>query len=379
MSARFDSKSPAPAGTIDSASNGAATGTAASAGANASAIMYATPELVISSSAPACSPQGRKRVVVLATGGTIAGVGAAGKSVGYESGQLTVEDLLSEVPEIAQVADIEAYQVCNVNSDDMTASLWLELAREIEALSAREDVTGFVVTHGTDTMDETAYFLNLVLDTRKPVILTGSMRPATATSADGPMNLYQSVVAAAAPESVDKGVMVCFSGCLYNARTVQKTNTHSVTTMSGGESGSCAVIRDDEVFYSSRTTKAHTAGTAFHVGDFTELPRVSVLYFNVDADPRLVQAAAAISDGLVIAGAGAGEFSKLFAAQIAQVEIPVVVSSRVGTGVIMPASMLVPHCIAASDLPPQKAAILLRLALAHGASSEEIARMFRAY
>ena len=169
MSARFDSKSPAPAGTIDSASNGAATGTidsasngaatgtAAPAGANASAIMYATPELVISSSAPACSPQGRKRVVVLATGGTIAGVGAAGKSVGYESGQLTVEDLRSEVPEIAQVAGIEAYQVCNVNSDDMTASLWLELAREIEALSSREDVTGFVVTHGTDTMDETAY------------------------------------------------------------------------------------------------------------------------------------------------------------------------------------------------------------------------------
>ena len=181
----------------------------------------------------------RKKVVILATGGTIAGVGEEGKSTGYASGQLSVDDLLKDVPQLSQVADVEAYQVCNVNSDDITAPIWLDLARTIDDMSLRSDVTGFVVTHGTDTMDETAYFLNLALKTGKPVVVTGSMRPSTATSADGPMNLYQAVVTAAAAESRAKGVLVAFSGRLYNARDVQKTSTHSMTTMSGGENGSC--------------------------------------------------------------------------------------------------------------------------------------------
>lgn len=321
----------------------------------------------------------RKKVVILATGGTIAGVGEEGKSTGYASGQLSVDDLLKDVPQLSQVADVEAYQVCNVNSDDITAPIWLDLARTIDDMSLRSDVTGFVVTHGTDTMDETAYFLNLALKTGKPVVVTGSMRPSTATSADGPMNLYQAVVTAAAAESRAKGVLVAFSGRLYNARDVQKTSTHSMTTMSGGENGSCGTIRDDKIFYTSQTTKLHTGHTEFDVSELVGLPKVSVLYFNVDADPDLIAFAAQRSQGLVIAGAGGGEFSQRFARAIAALDIPVVVSSRVGSGVIMSSTMVCKNAIPGNDLPPMKAAVLLRLALTVTQNPALIARMFDVY
>lgn len=166
-----------------------------------------------------------KKVILLATGGTIAGTGEAGKSTGYDSGTLTAEDLLSAVPQLAQVADVEAVQVCNVNSDDMTDRLWLKLLRTIHVYAADPNVAGFVVTHGTDTLEETAYFLNLTVKTEKPVVLTGSMRPATAISPDGPMNLYQAVCVAASPKAVGKGVLAVFADQIYDARTVAKRST----------------------------------------------------------------------------------------------------------------------------------------------------------
>ena len=319
----------------------------------------------------------KKRILILATGGTIAGVGAAGKSTGYASGQLGVEDLLAAAPEIAEVADIETMQVCNINSDDITAEIWIKLARTIKEQARRPEIDGFVITHGTDTMDETAFFLNLVLKTEKPVVITGSMRPSTATSADGPMNLYQAVVTAASWKSEGMGVLGLFSGRIFSARDVQKTSTHSVVSMSGGENGSCGVIRDDVVLYSTKSTKRHTTQTEFTVDGLSSLPRVNILYFSVDADPALISMAAGLSDGLVIAGAGGGEYSKLFEAELRKLTIPVVVSSRVGSGVIM--SNSVPCGIAANDLPPQKAAILLRLALTETTDQAEIARMFEKY
>ena len=322
-------------------------------------------------------PTGRKRILILATGGTIAGVGAAGKSTGYASGQLGVEDLLAAAPEIGEVADIETLQVCNINSDDITAEIWIKLARTIKEQARRPEIDGFVITHGTDTMDETAFFLNLVLKTEKPVVITGSMRPSTATSADGPMNLYHAVVTAASWKSEGMGVLVVFSGRIFSARDVQKASTHSVVSMSGGENGSCGVIRDDVVLYSTKSTKRHTTQTEFTVDGLYSLPRVNILYFNVDADPALIPMAASLSDGLVIAGAGGGEYSKLFEAELRKLTIPVVVSSRVGSGVIM--SNSVPCGIAANDLPPQKAAILLRLALTETTDQAEIARMFEKY
>lgn len=321
----------------------------------------------------------RKKIVVLATGGTIAGVGEAGKAAGYKPGALTAEQLLAAVPELEQVADIEAIQICNVNSDDITAEIWLTLANTINEMAKAPDVAGFVITHGTDTMEETAYFLNLTVRTDKPVVLTGSMRPATSISADGPMNLYEAVCVAASDEAVGHGVLIVFSDRIYAARTMTKTSTYSVMAIAAGEMGSIGIVRDGAVYLYESPMKKHTTESAFDISGLTTLPKVSVLYFSVDADPELLRYAAEHSDGLVIAGAGAGEFSEKWIEIINGLTIPVIISSRIDDGVITKDNLLCKNTVAANTLPPQKAAILLRLALTGETSQEQLEALFEQY
>ena len=320
-----------------------------------------------------------RTVVLLATGGTIAGIGQARKTTGYQSGTMSAGDLLSSVPELGRIASINALQICNVNSDDMTGETWIELAKTINRMAQDPNVTGFVITHGTDTLEETAYFLNLTVKTDKPVVLTGSMRPATAISADGPMNLYQAVCVAASPDAAGRGVLVVFADHIYTARSVSKRSTYHVMAISAGEMGSIGIIRDEEVFLYATPEKRHTLHTEFDVAELTHLPRVSIVYFAVDADPELLSFAAAHSDGLVIAGAGAGEYSLAFKRVIDVLTIPVVISSRIDDGVITQGSVLSAVTVAADNLPPQKAAILLRLALTRTTDPAEIRRMFSLY
>ena len=319
------------------------------------------------------------RIVILATGGTIAGTGDDGKTVGYTPGALTAEELIDAVQGLDDVAQIEAIQICNVNSDDMTYAIWLELARTINEMAEDPDVKGFVITHGTDTMEETAYFLNLTVKTDKPVVITGSMRPITSLSSDGSMNLYQSVCVAASEDAVGKGVLVVFSDRIYSARSVTKTSTYHVTAISAGEMGCMGVVRDNAVFIYESPNKLHTTSTEFDVDEIVSLPKVSVLYFSVDADPDILSYAASISDGIVIAGAGAGEFSEAYKAIIDELEIPVVISSRIDDGIILRNNLLSDNSIAADNLSPQKAAILLRLALLITKDNEEIQEMFYKY
>ena len=325
-----------------------------------------------------CHEDGGK-IIVLATGGTIAGVGEAGKTAGYIPGALTAEELLFAVPQLADVAPIEAIQICNVNSDDITAEVWLTLANKINELADDPDVKGFVITHGTDTMEETAYFLNLTVKTNKPVVLTGSMRPATSISADGPMNLYEAVCVAASDEAVGKGVLIVFSDRIYAARSVTKTSTYNVMAISAGEMGAIGMVRDKTVFLYESPSKKHTTETEFDITGLSDLPKVSVLYFSVDADPELLRFAAEHADGLVIAGAGAGEFSKAWIEVINGLSIPVVISSRIDDGVITRDNLLCGNTVAANNLSPQKAAILLRLALTGDVSQEELERLFLQY
>ncbi len=319
------------------------------------------------------------KIIVLATGGTIAGVGEAGKTAGYIPGALTAEELLFAVPQLAEVAPIEAIQICNVNSDDITAEVWLTLANRINELADDPAVKGFVITHGTDTMEETAYFLNLTVKTDKPVVLTGSMRPATSISADGPMNLYEAVCVAASDEAVGKGVLIVFSDRIFAARSVIKTSTYNVMAVSAGEMGAIGVVRDNLVFMYESPSKLHTTETEFDIAGLSAFPKVSVLYFSVDADPELLRFAAEHSDGLVIAGAGAGEFSKKWIEVINGLSIPVVISSRIDDGVITRDNLLCGNTVAANNLSPQKAAILLRLALTGDASREYLERLFLQY
>lgn len=323
--------------------------------------------------------ESKAKVVVLATGGTIAGVGEAGKTTGYKPGSLTAEELLSAVPELADIAQIEAIQVCNVNSDDMTDEVWLTLADTINKMASDPDVKGFVVTHGTDTMEETAYFLNLTVKTDKPVVMTGSMRPSTSISADGPMNLYEAVCVAASDEAVGKGVLIVFSDGIYAARSVTKTSTYNVMAISAGEMGAIGVVRDNQVYLYETPVKAHTGESEFDISGLSELPDVSILYFYVDADPELLRYAAEHSDGLVIAGAGAGEFSEKWIDVIKDLSIPVLISSRIDDGVITKDNLLCENTVAANNLSPQKAAILLRLALTGDASQERLEELLQRY
>ena len=311
---------------------------------------------------------GKPKIVVLATGGTIAGVGEAGKTAGYKPGSLTAEELLAAVPELANVAEIEAIQVCNVNSDDITAEVWLTLANTINEMAQDPEIKGFVITHGTDTMEETAYFLNLTGKTDKPVVLTG------------PMNLYECVCVAASDDAVGKGVLIVFSDRIYAARTAAKTSTYSVTALAAGETGSIGIVRDEMVYLYESPSRKHTTASEFDISGLTALPKVSILYFSVDADPELLRYAAEHSDGLVIAGAGAGEFSEKWIEIIRGLTIPVVISSRIDDGVITRDNLLCENTVAANNLSPQKAAVLLRLALTEGTMSpEQLEELFLQY
>ena len=319
-------------------------------------------------------------VVILATGGTIAGAGEEGKETGYKSGTLSVDSLVDAVPGLTDISNIKAEQICNVNSDDITSEIWIELANKINEMAQDENVSGFVITHGTDTMEETAYFLNLVVKTDKPIVLTGSMRPATAISADGSMNLFQAVCVAASEESRGKGVMVVFSDKIFSARSVKKMSTYNVMAMSAGETGSIGVVRNDEVSFYENTTRKHTIDTEFDVKGESKLPKVQIVYFAVDSDPEILKYAAKNTEGLVIAGAGAGEFSEGFIDAINGLDIPVVISSRIDDGIITQDAVLCDKTVAANDLSPQKAAILLRLAIMNKTTTQdELIRLFDTY
>ena len=167
----------------------------------------------------------KENIVILGTGGTIAGSGSPGKTTGYQPGALDIQTVINSVPGLSDLANISGEEVTNVNSDDITEKDWLFLTRRINKLSKLDDVDGFVITHGTDTLEETAFFLNLTIKTDKPVVTTGSMRPATALSADGPFNLYQAVSLAANPQASGLGVLTVFSDAIFSARYVQKAST----------------------------------------------------------------------------------------------------------------------------------------------------------
>ena len=405
-----------------------------------------------------------KKIVILATGGTIAGAGEQGKDIGYKSGSIEAQTLIDAIPELKNVAHIFVEQVCNINSDDITSEIWISLARRIKELSengfgdSHENVDGFVIMHGTDTMEETAFFLSLTLggsapsvagNVAKPVILTGSMRPATAAEPDGPANLLFAVKSVvdlcerSVQESPDStlscppschpgfipgspscvelssqthfrnhhlenaenavGVYVAFAGKLMDARFVQKIHANDLDAFEAIStawssrtlcppglscppschpgfipgSPSCVELSSRTHF---RNHHLENAKIAFDLSNLRELPRVSVLYFNADADAELVRFAAERSAGLVIAGAGAGEFSRTWMNAVNEVvagaKIPVVISTRINRGCIVPEQLLVPGTIAAYDLPPAKAAVLLRLALTVTNDPEKIQKMF---
>jgi L-asparaginase len=325
-------------------------------------------------------------VVVLATGGTIAGAATTNVQAGYTSGQVGVEQLIAAVPEARKLANLRGEQISNIGSQDMNDEVWLKLANRVNALAAMPDVAGIVITHGTDTIEETAYFLNLVVKSNKPVVMTAAMRPATALSADGPLNFFNAVSVAASKDATGRGVLVVVNDWIHGAASLTKTNTTAVQTFLSPLSGLIGTVAYGQIEFYRGPIGKHTVNSEFSLEGVTTLPRVDIIMAYANMDGALIDAAvAAGAKGLVIAGVGNGNFTqaavKALAAQASK-GVVCVRASRVATGSVGRNVELEDDklgFVASLDKNPQKARVLLRLALLKSRSLADVQRIFDEY
>ena len=332
----------------------------------------------------------KPRIAVVSTGGTIVSSGASDTQLtGYSIEGLKVEDLIRAVPSLESIADIKVTEVCNIPSSCINEGIWIELARTVEANADQDDIDGIVITHGTDTMEETAFFLNLTLKTEKPVVMTGSMRPATALSADGPLNLYNAISVAGCSEAYGKGVLIVLNGLIAGARDTTKTNTTSVQTFQGRDFGTFGYVIGREAAFYTESTKPHTAKSKFAVERIARNlthTRVDIIYAHAGEDGVLIDAAvAAGAKGIVYAGTGHATISaKAEGAlkQAIQKGVVVVRASRTGSGPVLAGLERWQELgiIPSGTLSPQKARILLELSLsAHPGDRDAAAAAFLRY
>jgi L-asparaginase type II len=354
--------------------------------ASATAVTAPAPTTPTAAAAAARLPT----VWVLATGGTISAKGATSTSLTqYETGRVLGNELVEAVPEIAKVANVRTEQVTNVISADLALSDWLALARRIDAIFAADPgVAGIVITHGTNTMEETAYFLNLTVRHDRPVVLVGAQRPSTAISADGPLNLLNAVRVAASREARGKGVLLVMNDEINAAREVTKTSTFRVETFRAPDLGFLGYVDGDEVVFYRASTRRHTVNSEFDVRELRELPAVEIVYSYVEPSPAILQALfAGGTPGIVFAGTGGGGLSRFEKAVVrSALESPansrpvLVRSSRTGSGrVVDLAELDALGMIPADNLNPQKARILLMLALTRTRDPVEIRRIYAEY
>jgi L-asparaginase len=347
-------------------------------------LLLATSLVAIAQAAPATKPL--PSVVILATGGTIAGAQPKEGDAGYKSGSLSIESLMAAAPGMDKMARVTGEPIASIGSQDMNDMVWFKLARRANELLAKPEVDGIVVTHGTDTMEETSYFLDLVIKSDKPLVLVGSMRPATSTSADGPLNLYNAVAVAADPAAKGRGVLVVGNDDVHSGRDIQKMNTTDVQTFSSPERGIVGEIYYGKGTYFTVPSTRHTTKSEFSLDGLDALPRVDIVYAHANADGAMVRAAvAAEAKGIVLSGVGDGNATKPMIdalADAAKQGVIVVRSSRVGSGIIRRNIELNDDAmgfVAAMELNAQKARVLLRLGLTKTKDAKEIQRMFVEY
>ena len=343
--------------------------------------------VAIAIAAPMVGAQSRKpRVVIVATGGTIAGAAESTTAAGYKSGAVAVDVLIAAVPQMKSFADVSGVQVASVGSQDMNDEIWLKLAGEVNRLLAQQDVDGVAITHGTDTMEETAYFLNLVVKSDKPVVLTGSMRPSTSLSADGPLNIYNAVGVASDPRAKGRGVLVVANDDIHGARAITKRHTTDVQTFISPEAGLIGVCLFDNRDFVRSPARAHTTATPFKVAAGQTLPRVDIIYAHAGMSPDLIDAAVSNgAKGLVIAGVGDGNMTTPALDAMGRAikkGVVVVRSTRVGEGVVrrnIEVSDDKLGTVASMELVPSKARVLLKLALTQTTDVKKIQEYFNTY
>jgi L-asparaginase len=326
------------------------------------------------------------RVIILATGGTIAGAGASADRAGYTAGKIPIDELVGTIPTVKKIATITGEQAASVGSQDMTIDIWKKLAIRANEIFKNNEADAIVITHGTDTQEETAYFLDLVVASKKPVVLTGSMRPSTAISADGPKNLYDAITVAVNPKSIGKGVLVSFNEGIFDAREVMKLSTTKTNAFGSPNTGAVGAVYDGKVEYYMSNIREVNEKTPFKVTADTKFPRVDIVYMYADAPAdqidMLVQKKVA---GIVIAGVGNGNFNKAYMDAVKRaVAAGVVVcrASRAPSGRVVLEDEINDDelgTIVSDDLTPQKARIMLMLGLTNTKDKKQLQKYFFTY
>jgi len=329
------------------------------------------------STSSSAAARGLPRIAVLATGGTIAGSAAdAANTAGYQAGVIGVAQLLAAVPGLDAIAQIHAEQVASIDSKDMSLALWTTLAQRVNELLASDEIDGVVITHGTDTLEETAYLLHLTVKSAKPCILTAAMRPATALSADGPLNLLNAVTLAASEAATGQGVLVAFNNRIHCARDVAKISTYAVDAFQSPEIGALGWVQDGRVEFQRRALRPHTVDAPFSAT--AQWPQVEIVTSYAGVSRAAVEALVAAGvDGFVVAGTGNGSIHAGLQQSLAEAAargVAVVRASRVGSGHVMHNGAAKDDAlgfVSAGSLSPYKARVLLLLALAAGAVDKE--------
>jgi L-asparaginase len=326
------------------------------------------------------------KVHILATGGTIAGRAPSDVEASYRSAEVEVNALLDAVPGLQALAQLSGEQLAQVGSQDMNDGLWLKLAARVNALFAAGEADGIVITHGTDTAEETGFFLHLVVKSDRPVVLTGAMRPTTALSADGPLNLFNAVAVAADPQSCGRGAIVAINDDLHSARDVTKSNTTDVQTFISPGPGLLGSASYGRIRFFRHPTHLHTVDSEFSVNGIDRLPRVDILYAHANMHADLVRASVSLgARGIVVAGMGNGNVSTETALALADaamagvivVRSTRVVSGDVGRNIEMDDDAL--GLVASDQLNPQKSRVLLQLCLIEGMDRNAVQEAFHRY
>src|SRR6476659_699725 len=326
------------------------------------------------------------RVIILATGGTIAGAGASSDRAGYTAGKIPIDDLIGSIPTVKKIANISGEQIASVGSQDMTIEIWKKLAVRANEIFKNNEADAIVVTHGTDTQEETGYFLDLLIKSDKPVVLTGSMRPATAISADGPKNLYDAITVAIDPKSKGRGVLVSFNEGIYDGREVMKMSTTFTNAFGSPNTGPIGHAYDGKVEYYANAVRERDPASPVVINADTKFPRVDIFYMYADAPSDMIDMLVAKKvDGIVIAGVGNGNFNKAYTEAVKRAVAAGVVVCRASR---TPSGRVVLHdeinddelgTIVSDDLTPQKAKILLMLVLTKTKDKKQLQEFFFKY
>jgi L-asparaginase len=326
------------------------------------------------------------KVIILATGGTIAGAGVSADRAGYTAGKIPIDDLIGTIPSVKKIASITGEQIASVGSQDMTVDIWKKLAIRINEIFKNNEADGIVITHGTDTQEETAYFLDLVITSDKPVVLTGSMRPATAISADGPKNLYDAITIAVNAKSKGRGVLVSFNEGIYDAREVMKLSTTKTNAFGSPNTGPVGQAYDGRVEYYSSSDREVNPKNPIVLTPETKLPRVDIVYMYADAPSDQIDLLISKKvAGIVIAGVGNGNFNKAYMDAVKRAVAAGIIVCRASR---TPSGRVVLHdeindeelgTIVSDDLTPQKARVLLMLALTRTKDKKQLQEIFFTY